>query len=79
MSLHWGAEFLSKALPSELNDRLGEIDCDPHYDNSEDRGFLQCNGETGEVILDMKGVSPRRVSRQRLNKFLSQGIDIEVG
>lgn len=78
MSLHWGAEFLSKALPPELQARLPEIDTDPHHDTTKDPGFIQCNGETAEMILMMKGMLPRRVSRRKLKALMSEGLDIQV-
>ena len=78
MSMHWGGEFLARILPPELRARLPEIDTDPHYDNSKDQGFTQCNGETGEVLVIMQGTMPRRVSRQKLRVLLSEGLNIEV-
>jgi hypothetical protein len=41
MSMHWGGEFLSKALPEDLRSKLDEIDCDPFYDGSKETGFVQ--------------------------------------
>lgn len=78
MSLHWGGEFLTKVLPPSLRDRLDEINTDPDHDFSNDNGFIQCNGETGEVILVMAGVMPRRVSRRKLRSLTSEELDIEV-
>ena len=78
MSLHWGGEFLSTVLPQHLRDRLEEINTDSEHDFASESGFVQCNGETGEVIMIMPGVMPRRVSRRKLRGLLSEGIDIEV-
>jgi hypothetical protein len=78
MAMHWGGEFLSTVLSPELRSRLHEIDTDPHHDNSKDGGYVQCNGETGEVLVVMPGVMPRRVSRRRLRGLLSEGVDIRV-
>jgi hypothetical protein len=41
MSMHWGGEFLSKALSEDLRSKLDEIDCDPFYDDSKETGFVQ--------------------------------------
>lgn len=79
MALHWGGEFLTKGLPPDLRDRLDEINTDPEHDFSSESGFVQCNGETGEVILVMSGVMPRRISRRKLRSLMSEGLDIEVG
>lgn len=78
MSLHWGGEFLTKVLPPELRERLNEINVDPEHDFSSEKGYVQCNGETGEVILVMPGAMPRRVSRRKLRGLMSEGLDIEV-
>lgn len=78
MSLHWGGEFLETTLPPHLRERLNEVDTDPEHDFSSEKGFVQCNGETGEVIMVMPGVMPRRVSRRKLRGLLSEGVDVEV-
>ena len=78
MSMHWGGEFLAKNLPVELRDRLTEVECDPYYESSGDTGFVQCNGKTGEIILNIPGKEPRRVSRQKLRKVLAEGLEIQV-
>ena len=79
MSMHWGADFLSSILPDDIIDRLHEIDTDPYHDSSRDAGYVQCNGETGEVLVVMKSSTPRRVSRARFRRLLSDGFNIEVG
>jgi hypothetical protein len=79
MSLHWGGQFLQTALPPDVYARQREIDTDPRYDSSKDDGFLQCNGETAEVILNMAGILPRRVSRRKLKTFMAENMSIEVG
>jgi hypothetical protein len=79
MTLHWGAEALSKCLPPNLLKALNEgICCDPFY-TGEDMYYLpNYNGKTGEKLFDMPGNAPRRISRRKLRNFLSQGLDIQV-
>lgn len=77
MNLHWGGEYLDRVLSPELRARLKECNCDPFYDRV-DNTYTVCNGRTGEVILAMQGVLPRRVSRRKLKALLSEGIDIQV-
>lgn len=79
MSLHWGGEFLTKALPPDLQGRSDEINTDPKHDTTNDPGFINCNGETAEMILMMAGMKPRRVSRRKLKTLMSEQLDIEVG
>ncbi|KAF7511915.1 hypothetical protein GJ744_003148 [Endocarpon pusillum] len=78
MNLHWGGEYLDKVLSPELKARLRECNCDPFYEGA-DNTYTVCNGKTGEVILAMQGVMPRRVSRRKLKALLSEGIDIQYG
>jgi hypothetical protein len=42
-----------------------------------DSSYVHCNGQTGEVISNMQGDSPRRVSRRKLRAPLSEGVDIQ--
>lgn len=78
MSLHWGGEFLDNILPPQLKARLRECNCDPFYEKDEN-SYLHCNGQTGETILAMQGILPRRVSRRKMIALLSEGVDIQVG
>ena len=79
MSMHWGTEFLESILPTDTIHRLHEINTDPFYDASKDAGYVQCNGETGEILVVMKSNTPKRVSRARFKRLLSDGLVIEVG
>jgi len=45
----------------------------------DENSYLHCNGQTGEVILAMQGILPKRVSRRKLRALLSEGIEIQVG
>lgn len=78
MSLHWGGSFLSTVLPPHLRERLDEINTDPEHDFSSEKGFVQCNGESGEVILVMEGAMPRRISRRKLRGLCREGVGVEV-
>jgi hypothetical protein len=69
---------LDKVLSPDLKARLRECNCDPFYDKI-DNSYLHCNGQTGEVILAMQGVSPRRVCRRKMRSLLSEDINIQVG
>jgi len=78
MTLHWGAEYLSKCLPPDLVSKLDEnICCDPFF-KEKITSLPLYNGATGEKLFDMHGIEPRRVSRKKLREFLSQGLDVQV-
>lgn len=78
MTLHWGAAWIEKCVPPEMQGRLNEICCDPFY-GDKDLTLPHYNAKTGEKLFDMPGTDPRRVSRRRLRNFLSQGLDIHYG
>jgi hypothetical protein len=79
MTLHWGADALTKCLPQNLLDGLNEgICCDPFYTGTDMYYIPNYNGKTGEKIFDMPGNTPRRISRRKLRNYLSQGLDIRV-
>ncbi|OAP59064.1 hypothetical protein AYL99_06362 [Fonsecaea erecta] len=79
MTLHWGAEFLSKFVPPELADHIdANICCDPFF-KGKVTSLPIYNGATGEKLFEMEGMDPRRVSRKKLRTFLSQGIDVQYG
>lgn len=63
-------------LPPELRERNKETWCDPFY---QETGYAIdiYNGQTGEMIGRTPGLS-MRVSRRKLRKLFSEGIDIQV-
>lgn len=80
MTLHWGAEFVLRKLPQELQAKLRSIRCNPFHDTTPGKDdFLPiCNGITGDVMLKMHADSPVRVSRGKMRTLFSEGLDIQV-
>jgi len=80
MTLHWGSEALGKVLPPELRQRLHEACCDPFYTPAEKDGFLfSYAGHTGEVLFKTPAPNARSVSRSKMRRLFSEGLDIQVG
>jgi hypothetical protein len=77
MTLHWGSDFISKCIPPDSREKLNDICCDPFY-GEKDLTLPHYNGKTGEKLFAMPGERPRRVSRRKLRKFLSVGVDVHV-
>jgi hypothetical protein len=73
---HYGSEAIAKVLPPELCDRNKETWCDPFYPET---GYAIeiYNGQSGVMIGRTPGLSIR-VSRRKLRKLFSEGIDIKV-
>ena len=79
MLLHWGAQYLLSNLPADMQARISEPEVDNFYNWSGGGPFVHMNGKTGEIILRVSGDDPVvRVSRKKLRKFLSEGLDIRV-
>ncbi|KAF2112392.1 hypothetical protein BDV96DRAFT_497886 [Lophiotrema nucula] len=81
MALHWGANFLHKCLPKDILADIRSIEADPFIKMTaeQEKSFPFVNGKTGEVIVQVPGESTRRVSRAKLRKLFSQGLDVRYG
>jgi hypothetical protein len=78
MLLHWAGKYLQEMLPPDMQERIKEPEVDNFYTWSSD-GPVNVNGKTGDVILRVPVDDPIvRVSRKKLRKFLSEGLDIRV-
>ncbi|KAL9113745.1 MAG: hypothetical protein Q9227_002190 [Pyrenula ochraceoflavens] len=78
LTMHWGSEFLDRAISSRLRMKLQGINCDP-FREGYDEAYPMLNGKTGEVLIALPGKNARRVSRRKLRHLLSQDINIEYG
>lgn len=81
MSIHWSRPLLEQLLPEDILARLREAAVDPSFDSSEAGGYLVpfYNGKTGEHIIDMPMKNAIRVSRRKMRKLCSEGLDIKYG
>lgn len=65
-------------LDDEVKNDLPKAICNPYLDFNADVECLPCyNGNTGELLFKSPLPGSRRISRQRLRKVLSQGIDVK--
>jgi hypothetical protein len=80
MALFWAADYIKETLPDGLRERFDEVKCDPYDEPGPDRaGWLPLyNGKTGEVIVKMPGGAATRVSRGKMRKVWSEGLNIQV-
>jgi hypothetical protein len=77
MAMLWGTEHVKSTLPIELLDRFDEIKADRFSSPTTTLPFS--NGKTGEHLVDIPGGLAIRVNREKLRKFLSSNVDINVG
>ncbi|KAE8553770.1 hypothetical protein TMatcc_006776 [Talaromyces marneffei ATCC 18224] len=76
--LHWALPTLGELLDDDVRNELPKAICNPYLDFNDDVECLPCyNGNTGELLFKSALPGSRRVSRQRLRKVLSQGIDVK--
>lgn len=80
MSLHWGNEAINQVLPPHLRARIREIWCDPHYEQPDpkDNYLPHFAGHTGEQLFAMPVGDCMRVSRSKMRKLFSDGLDVQV-
>ena len=81
MTLHWGAEYVFQKLPEDLRRRIPSTRCNPHANPETWAGvgpLTTYNGQTGEVMWEMHGDNPVRVSRSKIRKLFSEGLNIQV-
>lgn len=79
MTLHWGNTHINKCLPPELSARLSEAYADPSLSLDATSGPPVHNGKTGELILEMAGEKPMRMSRKKMRNLFTEGIDVQYG
>ncbi|KAK3672722.1 hypothetical protein LTR78_007308 [Recurvomyces mirabilis] len=78
ITLHWGFELIAKLLPPELHSHIDEILCDPFYKQSEqDADLVTYAGHTGKVLIRTPASTARSVSRKKMRRLFSQGLEIQ--
>lgn len=79
MTIHWGTTHINNCLPPELSARFSEAYADPSLSPGATSGLPVYNGKTGELILEMAGEKPMRVSRKKMRNLFTEGIDVQYG
>lgn len=79
MALHWAMESLAPILPDEILSRLDEARTDPFLNlTGEDAAIPLYDGKTGKLLTKVGGGPFLRVSRSKLRKLLSEGVEVKV-
>lgn len=79
MALHWGSAPLTACLPTDLLTRLHEAYANPTASLDTITGPPTFNGQTGELLLEMAGDLPQRVSRRKLRALFAESILVSYG
>ncbi|KAL4880574.1 hypothetical protein BJY04DRAFT_219045 [Aspergillus karnatakaensis] len=78
MSFHWGSESAKKLLSPSLRSRIKEVWVDPTVPDNSTYELPSYAGHTGELL----GKTPdrsMRVTRRKMRKLFSEGLDIQYG
>ena len=78
MSLRWDLLMLKDCLPPELFDRGHTTANDPDFEPPNSGILPTWNGQTGELLKNIPLLHMNRVSRRRLRKLFSEGIEVQV-
>ena len=68
--------MLEDLLPVHLYRRLAEAQCDPAYDAAGNETLVYLNSATGKEMKTMSAPGIRRISRNKMRKLCSEGIDV---
>ena len=75
--IHWGFEILEKLLHPTLWASIHTTYCNPNSSSAhESDGITFFNGHTGDLLFRSPRAIMRRVTRQKLRRLLSEGLDI---
>ncbi|KAI9813308.1 MAG: hypothetical protein M1827_004250 [Pycnora praestabilis] len=78
MALHWATQYVGSCLPPDLADRTSEMMTDPFTTVNPDDNVLPFhNGKTGELLANLPIKNTVRISRRKMRKLCSEGIDIQ--
>jgi len=80
MTLHWGTNHFDECLPQPLIDRLQSIHADQYFVPSPGQPVVLpiYNGKTGDLLTQVEGDNPVRVSRRKMRALFAEGLDIQV-
>lgn len=78
MAYFWSADYLPYLLPTDLVERLQEIQVDPWYKAQAVECMTVTNGLDGGTIKVVPSPGGRRVGRKATRKLFAEGIDVKV-
>ena len=79
MGLHWAIPALEALMPDDFIAKIQDTQVDPHVPTSDADQLPFINGQTGELIGEIKSSKFYRVRRHKFRKLLMEGLDIKWG
>ncbi|THZ83713.1 hypothetical protein D6C84_04702 [Aureobasidium pullulans] len=79
MGCHWAIPSLEYLLPEKIFKQIENAQVDPHIPTSDNDRLPLHNGETGELIIEIKSSKFYRLRRDKFRGMMLQGIDVQWG
>ncbi|OOQ88356.1 putative monooxygenase [Penicillium brasilianum] len=79
MGLHWGFEPLEYLVPADVLSQVKDAQVDPHVATKDSDRLPLINGQTGELITEIKSSKFYRFRRDKFRAMLLQGLDVQWG
>ncbi|KAF2650604.1 FAD/NAD(P)-binding domain-containing protein [Lophiostoma macrostomum CBS 122681] len=79
MGLHWGLNPLRYLVPEDILSHIESTQVDPHVPTSDNDRLPMINGQTGDMIIEIKSSKFYRLRRDKFRRMLMGGIDIRWG
>jgi hypothetical protein len=76
IAIHWSVPLLKELLPQDLYARLKEAYCDKDFEYDPEDFVPLYNGQSGETVQKVYSKDMIRISRRRMRKLCSEGLDI---
>ena len=79
MGIHWAVPALHALMPDELLARIQDTQTDPNIPTKDSDQLPFINGQTGELIGEIKSAKFYRLRRDKIRALLREGIDVRWG
>jgi flavin-dependent dehydrogenase len=77
MLIHWALPTFESLLPDDILNDIRSAYTDPFYPYDREKEALPLyNGETGDILFHIPAIGMRRVSRTRLRRLCTRGLEI---
>lgn len=76
ITVHWGLSAFESCLPSDLFNRLADIQVDPEQGRKDTGRFLFLDLETAEARFSIPASKRLRINRRKLRNLLATGVNV---
>jgi flavin-dependent dehydrogenase len=77
MLIHWALPMFQSLLPDDILNEIRSAYTDPFYPYDKEKESLPVyDGDTGDILFHVPAIGMRRVSRTRLRRLCTRGLEI---